>query len=277
MDGAGEPADTSIAAHPTRYSRNTRHFLGGKHMPKKNVNGNTTRSKTLPTAQSRQAGSQSPKPLLLPRYDRIFKKIFGSKGNTAILRSLLSAILDLPSASLKTITVEDPNLRQESRSANKCPVLDLKLTLADGTSIDVELQVGTVEDMKERVIFCTSKLVTEQLGSGNDYSLLRRVITVVITYFDLTGDPDAYHHRFFLYDKLHDNLFTNSLEIDILEIKKLPKGEDGTPLWLWGKFFEAETEEEFDMLAEKNAEVGQGRYHHQAAERERARAAYCGD
>jgi predicted transposase/invertase (TIGR01784 family) len=205
-------------------------------MPKKNTGGNTARQKVLPTGKPRPAESQPPKPLLLPRYDRIFKKIFGSKNNTDILRSLLSAILDLPPESLETITVEDPNLRQESRSADKCPVLDLKLTLTDGTSIDLELQVGSVSNMKERIVFCTSKLVTEQLGAGNNYSMLRRVITVVITYFDLTGDPDAYHHRFFLYDKKRDNLFTNLLEIDILEIEKLPKEEDGTPLWLWGKF-----------------------------------------
>jgi predicted transposase/invertase (TIGR01784 family) len=225
-------------------------------MPRKNTGGNAARPKTLLAGQSQPAAQQSPKPLLLPRYDRIFKKIFGSKGNTDILRSLLSAILDMPPESLETITVEDPNLRQESGSADKCPVLDLKLTLSDGTGVDLELQVGSVSNMKKRIIFCTSKLVTEQLGAGNNYSMLHRVITVVITYFDLTGDPDAYHHRFFLYDKKHDNLFTNSLEIDILETGKLPKGEDGTPLWLWGKFFEAETEEEFNMLAEKNAEMG---------------------
>jgi predicted transposase/invertase (TIGR01784 family) len=53
----------------------------------------------------------------------------------------------------------------------------------------------------------------------------------------------------------HDKLFTNSVEINILEVKKLPKREDGTPLWIWGKFFDAETEEEFDMLAKKSAEV----------------------
>jgi predicted transposase/invertase (TIGR01784 family) len=205
-------------------------------MPKKNIGKNTARPKTLPAGQSQSATPQSSKPLLLPRYDRIFKKIFGSKRNIDILRSLLSAILDLPSESLKTITIEDPNLRQESRSADKCPVLDLKLTLADGTSVDLELQVGSVSNMKKRIIFCTSKLVTEQLGAGNDYSLLHRVVTVVITYFDLTGDPDTYHHRFFLYDKMHDTLFTSSVELDILEIKKLPKREDGTPLWLWGKF-----------------------------------------
>jgi predicted transposase/invertase (TIGR01784 family) len=45
------------------------------------------------------------------------------------------------------------------------------------------------------------------------------------------------------------------MEIDIVEVTKLPKEGDGTPLWLWGRFFKAETEEEFDMLAKKDADV----------------------
>jgi predicted transposase/invertase (TIGR01784 family) len=196
------------------------------------------------------------KSLLLPRYDRIFKKLFGSKKNIRILRSLLSAVLDLPPESLKTITIEDPNLRMENKDANKEPVLDLKLTLADGTNLDVELQVGSVTSMKERVVFYASKLIAEQIGAGDDYGGLHRSIIAVITYFDLTRDPSDYLHRFFLYDKKHDLIFTKLVEIDILEVKKLPKQEDGSLLWLWGKFFDAKTEEEFDMLAEKNEDVG---------------------
>jgi hypothetical protein len=237
LDAVGdETGNAAVAAHSIRYRRNTHCFIGGTHMPKKDIGKNTARPKVPSAGKSKPTAPRSAKPLLLPRYDRIFKKIFGSKNNTDILRSLLSAVLDLPPEALKTITIDDPNLRQESRSADKCPVLDLKLMLADGTGIDLELQVGSVSNMKNRIVFCTSKLVTEQLGAGNNYSLLRRVVTVVITYFDLTGDPDAYHHRFFLYDKKHDIRFTSGLELDILEIEKLPKREDGTPLWLWGKF-----------------------------------------
>jgi predicted transposase/invertase (TIGR01784 family) len=204
---------------------------------------------------AQSTASETKKPLLLPRYDRVFKRIFGAKRNADILRSLLSAVLDLPQDALKTIAIDDPNLRMENRFANKGPVLDLKLTLADGTSIDIELQVGRMPEMKERIIFCTSKLVTEQIGAGESYGNLRRVVTIVITHFDLTESPDDYFHRFHFYDKKRDRLFTKSVEINILEVKKLPKREDGTPLWIWGRFFGAETEEEFDMLAEKNAEV----------------------
>jgi predicted transposase/invertase (TIGR01784 family) len=78
----------------------------------------------------------------------------------------------------------------------------------------------------------------------------------VITHFDLTGDPDAYIHRYFFHDNTRNKLFTKSAEIDILEIGKLPAEWDGTPLWLWGDFFRVETREEFEMLAEKNEEIG---------------------
>jgi len=42
--------------------------------------------------------------------------------------------------------------------------------------------------------------------------------------------------------------FTDIKEINILELKKLPKADDGTNLWAWMKFFNAENKEELDML-----------------------------
>ncbi|MDR2088421.1 MAG: Rpn family recombination-promoting nuclease/putative transposase [Clostridiales Family XIII bacterium] len=58
--------------------------------------------------------------------------------------------------------------------------------------------------------------------------------------FGLTDDKNAYHHRYFLYDREHGNLFTNLLQIDILEVTKLSKGGDGTPLRDRAEFFGAD-------------------------------------
>jgi predicted transposase/invertase (TIGR01784 family) len=45
------------------------------------------------------------------------------------------------------------------------------------------------------------------------------------------------------------------LGINVLELPKLPKEADGTPLWYWGSFFKSGTEEEFAMVAEKEPGV----------------------
>ena len=46
------------------------------------------------------------------------------------------------------------------------------------------------------------------------------------------------------------------IEINTLELGKLPENSDGTALYDWAKFIDAETEEELDMLAERNPQVG---------------------
>ena len=48
-----------------------------------------------------------------------------------------------------------------------------------------------------------------------------------------------------LYDAEAGIEFTDVLEIHTLELEKLPEGEDGTRLYDWAKFIDAESDEEF--------------------------------
>jgi len=47
----------------------------------------------------------------------------------------------------------------------------------------------------------------------------------------------------------------NEIEIYTLELGKLPDGADGTELYDWAKFIAADTEEELNMIAERNPQV----------------------
>jgi predicted transposase/invertase (TIGR01784 family) len=69
--------------------------------------------------------------------------------------------------------------------------------------------------------------------------------------------PDVveYHNRFMLYNPGNGALFTDLLEVDTLELPKLPKEGDGTKLYWWGKFFRASKEEEFEMLAKQDVGI----------------------
>jgi predicted transposase/invertase (TIGR01784 family) len=192
--------------------------------------------------------------LLSPKYDNVFKKIFGAPENVDILRAFLAAVLGRPAEELEEISVTDPHLRISKRKG-KQPVLDLKIRVKHGVSINVELQVQPIRNMKARVVFESSKSLGDQLASGMHYADVRQVITVVIAYFDLTEDEKTYHHRYVLYDKENDDVFTNLLQIDILEVTKLPEGTDATTLWDWTRFFGAENQEEYDMLARNNEQI----------------------
>lgn len=51
------------------------------------------------------------------------------------------------------------------------------------------------------------------------------------------------------------HLFTDLLELHILELCRIPADDDGDPLWQWLRFLAATTEEEMDMAAATNPRI----------------------
>jgi len=98
-------------------------------------------------------------------------------------------------------------------------------------------------------------MITEQIGSGDDYDLIKKVISIVITDDNFISASPRYHHRFTLYDPEAGVEFSDILELNTLELSKLPDGTDGTELYDWAKFIAAETEEELTMIADRNPVV----------------------
>ncbi|MDR2506153.1 MAG: hypothetical protein LBD16_08645, partial [Oscillospiraceae bacterium] len=48
---------------------------------------------------------------------------------------------------------------------------------------------------------------------------------------------------------------TDKAVINVLELNKIPVHSDGSTEWIWGSLFDAEEEEQFDMLAKAYPEV----------------------
>ncbi|MDR2678276.1 MAG: Rpn family recombination-promoting nuclease/putative transposase, partial [Zoogloeaceae bacterium] len=69
-------------------------------------------------------------------------------------------------------------------------------------------------------------------------------------------ETSEYHNTFTLYNPENGTRFTDLLEIHTLELPKLPAESDHSSLYQWGRFFQAQTEEEMDMLANLNPAIG---------------------
>ncbi|MDR3181695.1 MAG: Rpn family recombination-promoting nuclease/putative transposase, partial [Planctomycetaceae bacterium] len=139
---------------------------------------------------------------------------------------------------------------------DKLGILDVKIHTTTGKVIDVEIQVAPTAPMRERLIFYLAKMVTEQIGEGYDYAVIKRVISVVITDFELIPKNPAYHHVFRLYDRKHESEFSDLIEVNTLELPKLPKRKDKSKLYDWLQFFKTKKEEELEMLASHNPMIG---------------------
>lgn len=188
---------------------------------------------------------------LLPlKNDFVFKLVFGDQRRVALLTAFLQAVLDLPAEEYETVTIVDPNVKKEYQT-DKAGVLDVKIHTKNGNVVDVEIQVEPDAPLEKRIVFYQSKMVTEQIGEGDDYDVIKKVISIVITDFPLIRRSSAYHHRFRFHDAEHNVELTDIQEINVLELSKLPSQSDATELFDWMLLIRAKSEEDYEMLAKK--------------------------
>jgi predicted transposase/invertase (TIGR01784 family) len=204
--------------------------------------------------QKRESHSMESKVSLLPvKSDFVFRLIFGDQRNVDILAAFLRSVLDIPDDEYGHLTIVDPFLKKEAEG-DKYAILDVKLHTASGSIVHIEIQLRVLSDMKSRTIYSQSKLITEQMASGNKWSNIRRAITIVITEDIFISEGDKYHHQFRYRTK--DGLeFTDLAEINTLDLKKLPSDNDSTDLWYWMKFIKSDDEEVLDMLAMRSPQI----------------------
>ena len=187
--------------------------------------------------------------------DVVFRLFYADERNQEFLVGLLKSMLRLPEDDYNEIEIADPHLLREFEG-DKLAIIDVKLHTRSKKIIHIEIQLEVTSALKKRIAFYEAKLVTEQIGSGDDYDLIKKVISIIITEEELIPDSPRYHHRFTFYDPEARVEFSDIIELHTLELRKLPQGTDGTELYDWAKFIDAETEEELTMLAEKNPQIG---------------------
>ena len=179
---------------------------------------------------------------LSPRSDIIFKLLFGDERNIELITNFLKSVLRLPADDYDEVTIVDPHLLQEFKG-DKLGVLDVKVKTRSKKVINVEIQIKPTSELRERIVYYSAKMVTEQMGSSDDYLKIKRVISIIITDFVLVPENDAYHNRYTLRDPETGSEFTDLVEVNTLELPKLPSSGDGTELWRWMKFLAAQNKE----------------------------------
>jgi len=192
--------------------------------------------------------------ILSPLSDIIFKLLMGTEHSIEILTDFLLAVLNLSPDEYIDISITNPFLLQEYKS-DKLGILDVKLKLKSGKVINIEVQVDPMPYMESRILFYVSKLITEQINESEQYDKIKRVVSIVITDHPLIKQSDNYHHHFRLCDSERNVILTDALEIHTLEVPKtrtLSADTENSQLLNWMKFFDAKTEEELNVLAEKN-------------------------
>ncbi|MDR2074349.1 MAG: Rpn family recombination-promoting nuclease/putative transposase [Oscillospiraceae bacterium] len=189
--------------------------------------------------------------------DHIFKLVFGDEKNKDILIAFLKTVLDIPHEDYDEVTICDPILKSELIK-DKIGILDIKIRTKTDKIIDVEMQVARQGFFEERVLFYISKMLSEQMKSGEEYDKIQKVICIAIAAEHiLIEENKEFHNKFLLVNKT-GNIFTDKIEINTLELMKIPENAKENGLVEWLEFMKIKSEEELNMIAtmaEANTEL----------------------
>ena len=137
---------------------------------------------------------------LPPTLDVVFKILFASPEAKDCLISLLTAVLH-PAVPITDVEVLNPEIAKEA-IGDKGVVLDLLARLADGTEVDVEMQVDRRAGFRKRLLCYWAKSFVRQLGRGQPYTALRPMVLVVFLCHEDTA-AERLHSEFRLLET-HD-------------------------------------------------------------------------
>jgi predicted transposase/invertase (TIGR01784 family) len=120
------------------------------------------------------------------RFDWAVKKILRSKANFGILEGFLSELF-LEDVKIKSLLSEEGNKETEDDKSNR---VDILIENSKGEIIIVEIQNTREIDYLFRVLYGTSKAITEYMKEGSPYAMVKKIITISVVYFNFGQGKD---------------------------------------------------------------------------------------
>jgi len=191
-------------------------------------------------------------PLLKPTIDVVFKMTFGAPEMEASRNALLNAILR-PASKIIHSEVINPKIPKRIVD-DKGVVLDLLVKLANGTLVNIEMQLSDPASTWSRAPFYWARIYANQLLRGGKHRELKPTIVIfLVNYTQFKNWPDQSHHIYELRHRHERDLIHPHMRIDFVELPKIPltlPGEMSFPpserLSTWGQFLRGPADKALD-------------------------------
>ena len=186
--------------------------------------------------------------------DYLFKLLLGSEENKVCLQDFLECVLDIPVGMITDLELLDKELTKDTIT-DKTGILDVKLRLKDGTTIDIEIQNSWSAEFIPRTLFYWSKMYLEGFKEGEPYTSLTKCITINLISQGFNLNQKVHSAYSILEQNTHLPL-TDLMEIHFLNLSAAQKyGVQKSPiekrqkLLNWLQFIETDSSEVRKMLA----------------------------
>ena len=145
------------------------------------------------------------------RFDWAMKRLLRDKANFQVLEGLLTTLLN-EKITIKNLLESESNQEEEFDKYNR---VDMLAENSKGELILIEVQNNNEFAYFQRMLFGTSKLVTEYINRGEGYDKVRKIYSINIVYFSLGHGKDIVYHGKTEFRGIHLN--------DILELSPFQK------------------------------------------------------
>lgn len=122
----------------------------------------------------------------LIRFDWAIKKILRNKANFVVLEGFLSELL-FENIKIEKILESEGNQETDEDKYNRVDILTQN---SKNELVIIEIQNTYEIDYFHRMVYGSSKALTENLSLGQPYSAIKKVISINIVYFDLGQGKD---------------------------------------------------------------------------------------
>ena len=218
----------------------------GEHTTKR-VTKKAERKTGQRTVQGRNRADE--KFIMLPTVDFCFKELMQ---NAKVRKGIIAALLGVSPEEIEETTLLPTILRKEYED-DKYGILDVHVQMKNGIQIDFEMQVEEFDFWEKRIVFYLSKMITDQLHAGDNYDKIQKCIHVsILDFIHFPGDDRCYR-KITLCDTETGEVYTDIMEIYVLELGKLPpedQNEEGIVRWM--RFFNAKNRKELEEMAKQN-------------------------
>ena len=212
--------------------------------------------------------------LLKPTNDYVFKRIFGQKKNSDILKDLLQAIL--PNWNIKNVEPRQEVQLETDFITDKVCRLDILATLDDGIKVDIEMQMRNYNDIEARSLFYTTREYHQSLENGQDYIEIPKSIGIWISNFNVFNDEGPFHEIVRLRRDYENQIFTDKIEMHYLQLPKFKQKckRISNKLEEWLTFISFENMEELKMIENEKVKKAEEELEYLSEDEAERRIAY---
>jgi predicted transposase/invertase (TIGR01784 family) len=156
---------------------------------------------------------------VLISFDYALKHLLRNKSNYDVLEGFLSELL-MTDISVKNIGESESN---QEHARDKYNRVDILVENESGEIMLIELQFNIELDYLHRMLYGTSKAITERMALGAEYAEVKKIYSINIVYFNLGQGEDYIYHGKTHFTGLHQK---DELRLSEEQRKVFGKGKE---------------------------------------------------